>query len=616
MFIVKDSDNRGQTLTEAEELKPSCEVHGGNLFVQLHFKAVKAVPDSAELINTVVTSRDESSAKFSGCGKHLVAVSSTDEETPLTRANAVKHIKAYLGTMFGQDVGNSLKDDDIHIIDEKGQEMNADALKKWEEQQKEKGDEDKESVDESIPSFGKFILDESDDDIESETALDGEEDNGGDDGGGDGTEDDGSGGDDDEDDVAGDGEEGESGGDEDEDEEAGDELPLPATYLVTYTIKADGQPETDHTDPKEVEKLSPKGRLKLPGSNFNLGIEFKSGGATVDTIDLKKAANGFMGKVNSDEIERQIKTIMRANFPDINQPSIEIRDQKTIGVELKRRISDNEISRDEYNGKAQALIANADYSLWIEVKDYREKPFIGKEDIADVVNAAVKEVGGRWAKLLSGVKEDGVIMLHGLSAMNKQAQGKGEVRRLIPTPSEIQVFIKKNKSAPANIWTEIDNKFKACEKKNGEVGEAVAMEAIGKWKAFKKNRDSNSVTVKDYESFYSEYKEFYKNKVESLLSEEFISERELMQEIFGILYEDDGGEKPGTGSETSGGGGDDDEESEEDDGDESSDSSSDGGSDGGEGDASDSADENEDQITNIFIVPMKGLDVDMDKSRF
>ena len=41
----------------------------------------------------------------------------------------------------------------------------------------------------------------------------------------------------------------------------------------------------------------------------------------------------------------------------------------------------------------------------------------------------------------------------------------------------------------------------------------MAMEAIGKWKAFKKNRDSNSVTVKDYESFYSEYKEFYKNKV-------------------------------------------------------------------------------------------------------
>lgn len=613
MFIVKDSDNRGQTLTEAEELKPSCEVHGGNLFVQLHFKAVKAVPDSVELINTVVTSRDESSAKFSGCGKHLVAVSSTDEETPLTRANAVKHIKTYLGTMFGQDVSNSLKDDDIHTIDEKGQEMNAAALKKWEEQQKEKGDEDKESVDESIPSFGKFILDESDDDIESETALDGEEN----DGGGDGEEDDG-GGDDDEDDGADDGEEDEASGDEDEGEEAGDELPPPATYLVCYMIKADGQPETDHTDPKEVEKLSPKGRLKLPGSNFNLGIEFKSGGATVDTIDLKKAANGFMGKVDSDEIEKQIKTIMRTNFPDINQPSIEVRDQKTIGVELKRRISDNEISRDEYNGKVQALIANADYSLWIEVKDYREKPFIGKKDIADVINAAVKEVGGRWAKLLSGVKEDGVIMLHGLSSMSTQGKGKDEVRRLIPTPNEIQEFIKKNKSTPAKIWAEIDKKFNTCSKKNADVGEAAARAAIGKWKAFKKNHDSDSITVSDYESFYSEYKEFYKKMVDPLLSEAFLSERELMQEIFGILYEDAGDEKPDTDSESSGGGSEDAEEAEEaeEDSDELSDSSSDSGSGGSGGDASDSADDNEDQITNIFIVPMKGLDVDMDKSRF
>ena len=548
-----------------------------------------------------------------------MAVLSKDEETPLTRNNAVGYIKAYLGTMFGQDVGNSLKDEDVHTIDEKGQEMNAEALKKWEEQQKEKGGEDKESVDESIPSFGRFILSESDDDIEAENALDGEEDDGG---GGDDDEDDGGGGDGEEGEGGGDGEEGEGGGDDDEDEEAGDgeeaeeagdELPPPATYLIAYTIKADGQPETDHTDPKEVEKLSPKGRLKLPGSNFNLGIEFKSGGATVDTIDLKKAANGFMGKVDSDEIEKQIRTIMRNNFPDINQPSIEVRDQRTIDIELKRRISENEISRDEYNGKAQALIANADYSLWIEVKDYREKPFIGKKDIADVINAAVKEVGGRLAKLLSGVKEDGVIMLHGLSSMSTKSKGKDEVRRLIPTPSEIQAFIKKNKSTPANIWVEIDKKFNACEKKNADVGEAVAMEAIGKWKAFKKDRDSNSVTVKDYESFYSEYKEFYKNKVESLLSEEFISERELIQEIFGILYEDDGGEKPGAGSESGGGdSGGDDEESEEDD----SNESSGGGSDGGEGDIFGGADKKEDQITNIFIVPMKGLDVDMDKSRF
>ena len=106
--------------------------------------------------------------------------------------------------------------------------------------------------------------------------------------------------------------------------------------------------------------------------------------------------------------------------------------------------------------------------------------------------------------------------------------------------------------------------------------------------------------------------------VDPLLSEAFLSERELMQEIFGILYEDAGDEKPDTDSESSGGGSEDAEEAEEaeEDSDESSDSSSDSGSGGSGGDASDSADDNEDQITNIFIVPMKGLDVDMDKSRF
>ena len=170
--------------------------------------------------------------------------------------------------------------------------MNADALKKWEEQQKEKGDEDKESVDESIPSFGRFILSESDDDIEAEKALDGEEDDGG--------------GDDDEDDGGGDGEEAEEAGDGEEAEEAGDELPPPATYLVTYTIKADGQPETDHTDPKEVEKLSPKGGgLKLPGGN-KYGIKFGStlGGGSSDEIKFDKLGKDLAGKVDSDEIEK------------------------------------------------------------------------------------------------------------------------------------------------------------------------------------------------------------------------------------------------------------------------------------------------------------------------
>ena len=161
--------------------------------------------------------------------------------------------------MFGEDVGNSLKDEDIHTIDEKGQEMNADALKKWEDQQKEKGSgKDEESVDESIPSFGAFMLDEAG---EAESAPEEDEDEeapektGGE--------------------QAPEEEEDEEAPEEEEDEEAPEEeIPPPATYLACYMIKADGLPEEDHTDPKTVESLSAKGKLRLPGSKFNLGIEF------------------------------------------------------------------------------------------------------------------------------------------------------------------------------------------------------------------------------------------------------------------------------------------------------------------------------------------------------
>ena len=140
---------------------------------------------------------------------------------------------------------------------------------------------------------------------------------------------------------------------------------------------------------------------------------------------MKKAAKGFMGKVNSEEMERQIRTIMRANFPTINIPDIDIRDNKTVGVELDRKTKKQgdakpELSPEGYNAKLKSALANSEYSFWIQVNDYREKPFVHEKDVADVINAAVKKVGGWWAKKLSGVKPSDVFMLHGLSKMNKE----------------------------------------------------------------------------------------------------------------------------------------------------------------------------------------------------
>lgn len=441
MFITKDKNRSIEEADKAEPVKSSCEVHGGNLFVQLHFKAVKDIPDKIELINTVVTSNDESSAKFSGCGKHLVAVHTAgddgdddDDDAVLTRDDAVKYIKAYLGTMFGQDVGKSLKDEDIHTIDEKGQEMNAADLKKWEEQRKEnekKNEKENEkegekknagNVNESIPSFGRFMLSEEDagagsadppdedipDDLpdeKSETELPAEK------------------------------SEAEPPEEESEAEDADEEVPPPATYFACYMITAEGQPEKDHTDSKTIESLSKKGKLVLPGSRFNIGIEFKSGGATVSTLDLGKLGREIRGKVDADQLSDMVSNIFRKNFPKI--PVIEngIRDARTLSDEIRKMKFQED---DEEIRKALGKIGKTRYSFYMQLKDNPAKPYVNKSDIIKIVNASLKQMGGRWLKFMSGIGRDDVIELHSTTQLGADTKAEREsLYRAIPDPEQI-----------------------------------------------------------------------------------------------------------------------------------------------------------------------------------
>lgn len=368
-----------------------------------------------------------------------------------------------------------------------------------------------------------------DDDVEDESGDDGSE---GEDGG-EGDDEDG-GGEGDEDDFGGDGEEGEDGGDEDEDEEAGDEVPDPATYIVCYMIKADGQPETDHTDPNSVKGLDPKGKLKLPG-NFNVGIEFQSGGATVDTLDLKKLGKELKGKVDADEVSGQIKTIFKANFPEINIPDVDVRDNKSLGVELNKKTKASgdaqaEINPEDYNGKLKAALANSEYSLWIEVSDYREKPFVDSAGVADVINTAVKKVGGYVAKKLSGVKADDVFLLRGTAKMSKDETLQDKAKRKIPNPSEIKAIIDKYSGKSSAIWARIDAKFDTCIEANYKASDAIAKSAISKWDAFKKANKNKEDTLeyKVYLDFYEDYLKFYNKTVQPQLAEAFLTEQGLM----------------------------------------------------------------------------------------
>lgn len=155
-----------------EEAKPTCQVHGGNIFVQLHFKAVeearKAFNDVL-VANTVVTEKEQQNAEFSGCGEHLIVVASAEEDVPLMKDRAVKCMQAYASVMFGKDVGDSIKD--VQCLDADGDAMTDEDLAKFAEKQKNggsepgekggeggKGDaETEKDVDESIPGFGRFL---------------------------------------------------------------------------------------------------------------------------------------------------------------------------------------------------------------------------------------------------------------------------------------------------------------------------------------------------------------------------------------------------------------------------------------------------------------------------
>ena len=159
---------------------------------------------------------------------------------------------------------------------------------------------------------------------------------------------------------------------------------------------------------------------------------------------MKKLGKELRGKVDSTAVETRVREIMRDNFPSIDIPGVKIRDNKTISVELNKKTSGGipEIIPDDYSAKLKAALAKSEYSVWIQVNDYREKPYVTVGGVADIMNAAVKKVGGRWVKMLSGVKPGDVFMLRSTSRMDKEETAQDKARRKIPNPSEIKAIIK------------------------------------------------------------------------------------------------------------------------------------------------------------------------------
>ena len=79
----------------------------------------------------------------------------------------------------------------------------------------------------------------------------------------------------------------------------------PVAHYLTYTISAQGQPEKDHTERKEVMQTIKAlgGKIKVPDEEHAWGIKFSStlGGGS-DDLNLKKALKDFRGIVNPEEL--------------------------------------------------------------------------------------------------------------------------------------------------------------------------------------------------------------------------------------------------------------------------------------------------------------------------
>lgn len=175
---------------------------------------------------------------------------------------------------------------------------------------------------------------------------------------------------------------------------------------------------------------------------------------------------------------------------------------------------------EQYNSQVQSQIDQADYNLWVEVSDYREKPVVGKKELVDSVNAAMKKMGGVWLKFMSGIKPDDVIMIRCLSPKDKQEQPVDKVRRLIPNPSEIKKYIKANSKDLNSAWVAIDKKFDKLREENDKVADGIATQALSMWTKFKqsKNNKPDGAELKDYDAFVAEFEKFYIEQVAKRLN--------------------------------------------------------------------------------------------------
>jgi hypothetical protein len=91
---------------------------------------------------------------------------------------------------------------------------------------------------------------------------------------------------------------------------------------------------------------------------------------------LKKLGKELGGKMNGETLETMVREQFKKDFPDTRVPTVSVRDKKSLDTELKKKFEKDDA--DQYDASVQSAIQSANYSLYIEVEDFRLKPHISK----------------------------------------------------------------------------------------------------------------------------------------------------------------------------------------------------------------------------------------------
>jgi len=186
-----------------------------------------------------------------------------------------------------------------------------------------------------------------------------------------------------------------------------------------------------------------------------------------------------------------------------------------------------------------------------------------------MVNAALKQMGGRWLRrrqknlkggvlrklnpFATGISEKNIIELHSTTKIGANTKAdRDAVFRAVPEPEEIKNIIdgkkqeyERNRKKPFDapgIWTAVAKRFKSLRDKNSKYDDHTVRKIIEVWTKFSAshNDSSDGVTYDDFKDFYEKYKKLYKELgIKNMLDESFLSERGLMRDMFGFLYEGD-----------------------------------------------------------------------------